>query len=147
LANGDNDETLRWFGNDGDAGSELPLSCRRNLDTGFGGGECLVVKGQYAYWPLVGLWGQSSNETYNQTTQITRCFACTGRVAPSLPSRDVVESIVALNAWDNGYHVNATKSSFVQAMAGYRFDDIPYDWPLSIIDNSQMISRVSNWGW
>jgi hypothetical protein len=56
LAN-DNDDVLRWFGGDGDSKSTEPRSCRRTDQNGFNGADCVVTRGEYASWPLIGLWG------------------------------------------------------------------------------------------
>lgn len=143
LASGDNDEVLRWFGNDGDAATKLPSACRRSDDDGYGGGDCLVTRGQYALWPSIGLWGYAAPISFNETSQIARCFACAGRIAPSLPSASLTQAILELENWDNGIY--SDDASFVHAMAGWTFDDIPFDWPPSILPNAQMIARVNNW--
>jgi hypothetical protein len=56
LAN-DNDEVLRWMGSDGDSTSASPLSCRRTDDNGLFGANCVVTRGEFAHWSLIGLWG------------------------------------------------------------------------------------------
>lgn len=95
----------------------------------------------------------SATWVFNDTTEgttataismISRCFACAGRIAPSLPSTIVTQAVLELDTWD--YGVNSSSASFVHAMAGYRYDDeLPADYPPSIIDNAQMIARVANW--
>lgn len=136
LAN-DNDETLRWFGGDGDANSLYPESCRHTEDNGLNGGNCFVTRGEWTRWDTTGLWGEPLG------VPISRCFACAGRIAASLPTPSVVNAALQLSIWDRDS--NATTASFARAMAGFTFDDMPTDWPDSILPQSQLIARVNNW--
>jgi hypothetical protein len=79
-----------------------------------------------------------------RVSMISRCFGCCGRIAASLPSPRVVDAVLSLSLWD--HYDNTSIASFQQAMAGWRFDDdIPWDFPTSILPNAQMIARVNNW--
>jgi hypothetical protein len=105
-------------------------------------GEAINTTVDSATWVLS---NQTEGAIPTRVSMISRCFACGGRIAASLPSTGVTDAILSLSTWDHG--VNATSASFVRAMAGETWDDeLPADYPPSIVTNGgQMITRVSNW--
>jgi hypothetical protein len=95
-----------------------------------------VTRGDFAGWNVIGLWGVP-----REGHVISRAFGCWTRMAPSLPTADVMEYLIGLKQ----YYSNTTES-FAPYLVGLPtpFERSHVTWPLAE-DGTDMHSRVHRW--
>jgi hypothetical protein len=96
---GDQEETLKWFGGDGDSLSRINdgqyCRSRSPVHSTVQHCNCYMNRGPFANWPLVGDWGVALNDT------IMRAFGCQTLWGPSIPEQEVESFVVTVPYYDD----------------------------------------------
>jgi len=130
----DADPTIRWLGGDGTTNALYPDLCRLGTWTGRGGCYCPLER-VFHDWSVPTLWADTSSGV-----TVQRTFGCLQRIAPSLPTDDMIDFALSLNTyWDADDNVD----SFARFLTGHLVEGSLHTWPAA--EGPDMLPRVWNW--